>query len=144
MIGAEYVITKGKLINALIASAAVPGLLPPVKFNGRWLVDGDIAHCNPVALIRKKVDKVIYVDVMTEIKKIKIKKLNIIKTLVYSFDIKKNRVFNEIKKRKDTVVIKPQVDGSFNFLNFHEYNKFILEGEKATKGKIMEIKKLLT
>ncbi len=141
--GEEYVITEGKLIDAIMGSIAVPGLLPPKKINNKWLVDGDISYCNPVDIIRKKVDKVIYVDVMTEEKKIKIKKLNIIKTLVYSFDIKNNRIFNDIKKRKDTVVIKPNVDGSFNYLKFYEYEKFIKEGEKATKRKIKEIKELI-
>jgi len=140
--GDEYIITEGKLVKALMPSISVPVILPPIKFDGKWLVDGDIAYCNPVELIRKKVNRVIYVDVMTEDRK-KIKKLNIIKTLVYSYDVKRKKIFNEIKKKKDTVIIKPKVDSGFNFFKFHEYNKFILEGEKATKGKIKEIKKLI-
>lgn len=140
--GEEYVITKGKLLKALMASAAVPGLLPPVKFDKRWLVDGDVVQCNPVELIRKKVDKVIYVDVMTDTKR-KIKKLNIIKTLVYSYGLQRQKIINSIKKRKDTVVIKPKVSDGFNFLHFHKYDKFISEGEKAAKRKLKEIKGLI-
>lgn len=140
--GEPYVISEGKLLDTLMAAIAVPVILPPVKFNGKWLVDGDIAYCNPVELIRKKVDKVVYVDVMIE-ERTKIKKLNIIKTLVYSYDVKRKKIFNEIKKRKDTVIIKPKVDSGFNFFKFHEYNKFISAGEQATKRKITEIKKLI-
>ncbi len=140
--GEEYVITKGKLLKALMASAAVPGLLPPVKMDKRWLVDGDVAHCNPVELIKKHVDKVIYVDVMTDTKK-KIKKLNIVKTLIYSYDVKRKKVLNDIQRRKDTVVIKPNVSDGFNYMEFSKYDKFIFEGQKATLRKIKEIKRLI-
>lgn len=140
--GEEFLITEGKLLDALMASITVPVILPPVKYNGKWLVDGDVSHCNSVEIIRKSVDKVIYVDVMTEERK-KIKKLDIIRTLVYSYDVKRQQIFSRIKKRKDTVIIKPNVDWGFNFFKFHEYEKFISEGEKAARRKIREIKELI-
>jgi NTE family protein len=34
------VLDRGGVVAALLASCAVPGLLPPVRIGGRWLVDG--------------------------------------------------------------------------------------------------------
>ena len=41
------------------------------------------------------------------------------------------------------MLISPKVGGSFNYFDFHDYNKFIAEGEKAAIKKIKEIKKLV-
>jgi NTE family protein len=38
--GREVWLRRGPLIEALRASIAVPGLIAPVKIDGRWLVDG--------------------------------------------------------------------------------------------------------
>lgn len=37
-------LSSGPLVDAVCASAAVPGLYPPVIIDGRWLVDGAVAH----------------------------------------------------------------------------------------------------
>lgn len=143
--GGEYIITKGRLLDALIASISIPGLLPPVKLNGKWLVDGDYSHCNPFEIIKRKAEKIIYVDVMLEEKHMDLKKLNIVKTLTLClYGLKRKKIFNELKKKKDVVLIRPKVGGNFNYFDFHDYNKFIAEGEKAAKKKIEEIKKLIS
>ena len=46
--GHEVWIRKGKLIDAMRASFALPGVFPPVRRHNRWLVDG--ALVNPVPL----------------------------------------------------------------------------------------------
>ncbi|MFQ6617131.1 MAG: patatin-like phospholipase family protein [Fidelibacterota bacterium] len=42
--------TEGEIIPAVIASCSIPGFLPPVKVNGRCLVDGAVACPVPVDL----------------------------------------------------------------------------------------------
>ena len=42
--GAGVILSSGPVLDAVRASAAVPGLLPPVDLGGRTLVDGAIGH----------------------------------------------------------------------------------------------------
>lgn len=44
--GQEIWINRGKLVDAVRASYALPGIFKPVKVDGRWLFDG--ALCNPI------------------------------------------------------------------------------------------------
>ncbi len=49
MTGEEIVLTKGSLRMAIAASAAIPGILPPVEMDGRTLVDGGWVDNTPAA-----------------------------------------------------------------------------------------------
>ena len=40
--------TEGSIIDAVLASTAVPGLLPPVEINGEHFLDGGLVHSIPV------------------------------------------------------------------------------------------------
>jgi NTE family protein len=45
---AERWFTDGNLIDAVLASSAVPGLLPPVELDGEHYLDGGLVHSIPV------------------------------------------------------------------------------------------------
>jgi NTE family protein len=45
---AEHWFTEGPLIDAVLASCAVPGLLPPVEVGGEHYLDGGLVHSIPV------------------------------------------------------------------------------------------------
>jgi len=45
---AEHWFTSGPLVEAVLASSAVPGLLPPVAVNGEHFVDGGLVNSIPV------------------------------------------------------------------------------------------------
>lgn len=47
--GAERVFTSGPLVEALLASAAMPGVYPPVEIEGRLYTDGGVANNVPIA-----------------------------------------------------------------------------------------------
>jgi predicted acylesterase/phospholipase RssA len=54
---------RGSLIDALRASAALPGMLPPVVVDGRLAIDGSVINSLPVDIMKEKlVGKVIAVD----------------------------------------------------------------------------------
>lgn len=46
---AEHWFTEGPLADAILASSAVPGILPPVEIDGEHFVDGGIVNSIPVA-----------------------------------------------------------------------------------------------
>ncbi|MBV8791119.1 MAG: patatin-like phospholipase family protein [Pseudolabrys sp.] len=50
--GHEIWLTRGRLTDALRASYALPGIFPPVKIGGRWLVDGALVNPVPVSAAR--------------------------------------------------------------------------------------------
>jgi NTE family protein len=45
---AEHWFTEGPLVDAVLASAAVPGILPPVELGGEHYIDGGIVNSIPV------------------------------------------------------------------------------------------------
>jgi len=50
--GKELWLTDGSVLEAVSASIALPGLLPPMRLRGRWLVDGGLVNPVPVSLCR--------------------------------------------------------------------------------------------
>ena len=50
--GHEIWIQRGSLVDAITASYAMPGVFPPVKVDGRWLVDGALVNPVPVSVCR--------------------------------------------------------------------------------------------
>ena len=45
---AEHWFFEGSLVDAILASSAVPGILPPVKLNGEHFIDGGIVNSIPI------------------------------------------------------------------------------------------------
>ena len=50
--GHEVWLTRGRLVDALRASYALPGIFPPAHIGGRWLVDGALVNPVPVSAAR--------------------------------------------------------------------------------------------
>jgi NTE family protein len=48
----EIWLTRGRLVDALRASAALPGVFPPVRIGGRWLMDGALVNPLPISATR--------------------------------------------------------------------------------------------
>ncbi|MGH6796510.1 MAG: patatin-like phospholipase family protein [Methylocella sp.] len=46
--GMAVVLSKGPAIDAILASAAIPGIFPPVRIDGQTLMDGAIARDSPI------------------------------------------------------------------------------------------------
>ena len=44
--------SRGRLVDAMRASYALPGIFQPVRVNGRWLVDGALVNPVPVSAAR--------------------------------------------------------------------------------------------
>jgi NTE family protein len=47
--GQEVALVKGNTIDAVLASAALPGIFPPVEWEGRLLVDGGVSNYAPIS-----------------------------------------------------------------------------------------------
>lgn len=61
--GREIWFTEGSVLDAVWASMSLPGLFPPIRNQGRWLVDGGLVNPVPVSVCRALgADKVIAVN----------------------------------------------------------------------------------
>lgn len=47
--GEEVLLSRGPVVDAVMASAAIPGVFPPVQIYGRMLVDGGLANNTPIS-----------------------------------------------------------------------------------------------
>lgn len=61
--GEKVVLRRGPVWQAVLASLAIPGLFPPVPWEGRLLVDGDVVEKVPVRAAKALFPKVVAVDV---------------------------------------------------------------------------------
>jgi NTE family protein len=50
--GREIWFTEGSVLDAVWASMSLPGLFPPIRNQGRWLVDGGLVNPVPVSVCR--------------------------------------------------------------------------------------------
>jgi len=48
--GKEIILSSGSLVDAVLASAAIPGVFPPVRIGGLDLVDGGVANNTPISV----------------------------------------------------------------------------------------------
>jgi len=63
--GTEVHLSQGKLLQAVAASCALPGIFRPVVIDGRVMVDGSILNPVPVDALPQPVDIAIAVDVVS-------------------------------------------------------------------------------
>jgi NTE family protein len=47
--GREIALTSGSALDAIVASATIPGVLPPVKVGGQTLMDGGVVNNTPIS-----------------------------------------------------------------------------------------------
>jgi NTE family protein len=48
-LGHEVVLSSGSVVDAVLASTAIPGVFPPVRVDGRDLIDGGVANNTPIS-----------------------------------------------------------------------------------------------
>jgi len=145
--GREIQLKRGNVAEAVMASAALPGAFPPIAFKKYLLVDGGVVNPTPINALRKmRANILIGVD-LTMAGKAPLRNPNVFEILLRSFDVLRTQTIKAklSKNKKNLVIIKPHIKGSFNFLaQLSKRKALIKKGEKATKIALPKIKKLLT
>lgn len=139
--GEKIILQDGELFNALLASASIPGIFPPISLNRKILVDGGIVEVVPIETARTLgADFVIAVSVSSSLKK-KYEFNNAVEILFRSDEITSNYL-RRLQLSFADVVITPKV-GRFHWSDFSKPEQCIREGEIAAQSSILEIKKKL-
>jgi NTE family protein len=163
--GEEVQLTQGELVPAILASAAVPAVFPPVEINGRQLADGgviDSLATQPAYAMGA--DRVIAVDVYPALEMENIWKDPI--SAVMGFQIPFNLLGNDrnpgvvsslwrsfrimvwythqmrLQQCKPDLLLRPPVD-SYGSLDFKDTKGPIEAGRKTAEAHLDEIKALL-
>ena len=138
--GEEINITKGSLRTAMKASAAIPGLFPPVKYKNYMLIDGSASESVPVDKVREiGAKRVVAVDVSKCLKSLG--PLDNGLEIIYraeeisSFHLSQERLLDA------DLIIRPKVK-DLSWANFNAAGDIIKEGEIAAGKMLSEIKAL--
>ena len=139
--GEKVIIRKGKLFDALLASASIPGMFPPIILDKKILVDGGIVDVVPIEAAQSLgANFVIAVSVSQTIKK-RVEFNNAVEILFRSDSITSNEL-RKLQLSFADVVITPKV-GRFHWSDFSKPEQCVREGEIAAQNNISEIKEKL-
>jgi len=137
--GEKVNIRKGKLFDALLASASIPGMFPPVILDKKILVDGGIVDVVPIETAKSLgANFVIGVNVSQTIKK-RVEFGNAIEIFFRSDSITSAEL-RKIQLSFADIVITPKV-GRFHWSDFSRPEQCIREGEIAAQNALLEFKK---
>jgi NTE family protein len=145
--GEQYVFKDGKIIDAVISSMSIPGILPPYEIDGKHLVDGGLSNAIPADLLLEfKPDVIIAVDLYnTKIDDLKKYDIPSVVNRTYQIYISKLSEFSKqsfCKDCKNYIIINPDIKENLSSLTFKNIDKNIKIGMDETEKKIEEIKRL--
>ena len=142
--GEKVIISKGRISNAIAASASVPGIFIPFKFEDRLLVDGGLIDPVPADVVREMgADIVIGVSLKDIQGDTPPDVSNIISILSRSIYIMLEEL-NDVSSSKADIIIKPEYKGPLSYnLSKGDRIKLIKLGEDETKKIIPLLKKLI-
>ena len=150
-VGREIVIRRGRLWQAVMASAAIPGIYPPVMIGQHWLVDGGVVNPVPVSIAQLLgADLIVALDlseplaprqelVLDDVPAPRVPYLP--DTLLRSRDI----MMSEIRSHtvgEPAVLINPKVAG-VSLRNVRDAAPYTAAGEAATEEVLPRLRRLL-
>ncbi|MDB9720952.1 patatin-like phospholipase family protein [Winogradskyella sp.] len=138
--GESILLDKGRLAEAVTASAALPSLFQPVAIGNRVLIDGGVTNNFPVEKLRAKgMDVIIGVDVQDALKdRDYLKSAPDILLQINNF-----RTINLMKAKAPLtdIYIKPDIT-DFSVISFNKGRSIITNGEVAARVNLPELLKL--
>ena len=149
--GKEVVIKQGPVVAAVRASASIPIIFTPARWQGRYLFDGGLVEPIPVRALREMgADFIIAVNVVpymgvrkkTDAEDLETQKEpNIFSVLIRMMYIMGYQAAQAGLREAD-IVIAPEV-GHILLGNFNRARECILQGKRAAQRAIPEIKRIL-
>lgn len=128
--GAPVCLRRGSLIDAVAASSAIPGVLPPHPIGGQWLVDGGVVAEVPVRAARTLGHgPVIAVDVGESIHDEEPETITVPRAVLRA-GIMTARALREKQLAGADLVLRPQV-GELHWSDFRQLDEAVEAGSRA-------------
>ena len=136
--GEDVVFNSGNLIEAIVASSAIPGYIPPIEKDGMLLTDGAVSCPDPVKTVRKMgADFRISVDVgLNHFEPLE--NPNLLQVLGRAEQITSTRL-GEVKSEKADITIRPDTMNVF-WAEFDKIDQLIKLGAEETEKQFWQIK----
>jgi len=129
--GEPVVLESGELLPAVQASMALPGVFPPVRLDGRDLVDGGVADPLPYDLLTRDCDLIVAIDVSGDRKPIDGADMSFLGVLFHSFQIMSRNILAEkLRERRPDIYIRPEID-NVRVLEFYKAKQVFADAEPA-------------
>ena len=136
--GEDVIHQKGDLVKVIRASCSWPGVVNPVRIDGKLLSDGGIKHSVPTMIARSLgAEYVIAVDVGFCVKIGRIE--NIFQMILQSFQIT-GSMLNQCQASSADVIINVNL-GNINQISFDRSREIVQKGVEAAEAKVAQIKK---
>jgi NTE family protein len=156
--GHEIWLTRGSLVDALRASYAMPGIFPPVKIAGRWLMDGAVVNPIPVSTARALGARVVIAvnlnsdlfgrgtviqSHVAEVEEAASEPRRLSAVLVDAFNISQDRIArSRLAGDPPDIMIAPKL-GHIGLFEFHRAEEAIRIGEEAVERALPELKEAI-
>jgi NTE family protein len=132
--GDELLFVRGPITDALLASAALPGIFPPYEYCGKLLVDGAVVNLVPIShAVAGPIDRIFVLDVSDPIAERPIR--SPLDVAIRAFAISRDQRFELelqwVPKEIEVVVIPPPRDDR-DFFDFSGGRAIIDEGYELT------------
>ena len=136
--GEDIIFKTGDLVEAILASSAIPGFIPPVEKNGLLLTDGSVSCSVPVITVRKMgADFSISVNVgMNNFETLQ--NPNLLQVLGRAEQITSTRL-GELKANTADITIRPNTMDVY-WAEFNKIDQLIQNGENETDQLLWDIK----
>jgi NTE family protein len=143
MTGRQYVIGSGALLPAIQASMAVPGVFPPVRIDGRLLVDGGVANPLPFDLLEAGNDIVIAIDVSGNRNAGDGDQLSSLGVLLQSFHTMSNNIIAEkLRQRRPDIYVRPDIS-HVKVLEFYKAREVFAQAAPAQQAFAKDLQRAL-
>jgi len=145
--GEKVILSKGRVFDAIRASAAIPLIFPPWEVNGRLLTDGAASNPLPIDIaIQDGVDIIVAMgftlDYRTRFRSMTAVQeqfnsiyMNNILTSTYAF-------YN-LAHHAEIFPIIPEFDGTLSMFDVDKIPEIVERGEQATRAQLPHIKRLI-
>jgi len=133
----EVIFNKGNIFPEIFSSMSIPGIFPPLKYDGKYLIDGGVLNNIPINCVEKYCDKIIVSDLSTNID-INEKSNNLDVFRAFMSIAQKTNSLGDIERvknmRNKKVIILRLKDNKTSILDFRKknYKKLIEEGYNDT------------
>jgi len=141
--GDEILIVSGALPPALLASAALPGIFPPVLLNGHTLVDGAVVNLVPIShALAGPIDRIFLLDVSDPVGSRSIRSpLDVlVRAFAISRDLRLELELQWFPKEVELVVLPPPIDDR-EFFDFSDGRRVIDDAYELTSATLDDLER---
>lgn len=141
--GREVVLREGKVAPAVASSCSVPGVFVPIKHGEDLLIDGGLSNNVPSSVAKNMgANFIIAIDVVPGQNLGETPK-NALQIFGRAFDLAIKKLSIQGRQMAD-VLIEPEIPQDIMHVDVDKAKRLIEIGERATEGRILEIKTRLT